>query len=181
MVTDLQKKREIVAYDTRVHEALNLQWLYTINKIHVVTKGMWTCPMRSFFVLCHNQPIENIQDHPLILLLKPVQTSEQLKELSDEILPPSFDIDFKAMGLKSLAGVKLHEFSHAFYQERFRNPTLSGEFKKLISFRVCAFVDLGEENKANIPLSQAFASRFVTILPTSVIDERYKYPKVEAQ
>jgi hypothetical protein len=41
----------------------------------------------------------------------------------------------------------------------------------VFTLRLCAFVDLGYQvNKANIPFSQQFASRFVTILPAGVLN-----------
>jgi len=46
-----------------------------------------------------------------------------------------------------------------------------------LALRLCAFVDLKDENKMNIPFSQAFASRFVSILFTDVHDHTALYPQ----
>lgn len=45
---------KLVRYDTSVHEALSANYLFCFSKIHVATKGIFTCPMKSFYVLCHN-------------------------------------------------------------------------------------------------------------------------------
>lgn len=57
---------QLVRFDTRLHEKLAEEYLFCFSKIHVVTKGVFTCPMKSFYVLCHNQPIEQLELHPLI-------------------------------------------------------------------------------------------------------------------
>lgn len=66
----------LVRYSTRLHEELAKNYLFTFSKIHIATKGLWTCPMRSFYILCHNQPIPNLEFHSLIMILKATKTAE---------------------------------------------------------------------------------------------------------
>jgi hypothetical protein len=67
--------------------------------------------------------------------------------------------------------VDVVEFNHDFYNEKFRDITLPPNTKRLFSLRLCAFVDLGYEvTKANIPLSQQFAARFITIVPAGILN-----------
>lgn len=45
--------------------------------------------------------------------------------------------------------------------------------KKLYSLRLCAFIDMGyQTTKANIPFSQQFSARFITIVPVSTLSWR---------
>ena len=84
------------------------------------------------------------------------------------LLPKALPVNFSELGIQSLQGIDLVEFNHGFYQEHFRDMGLSNITKGILALRLCAFVDLGTESqKANIPLSQSFAARFVTILATS--------------
>jgi hypothetical protein len=68
------------------------------------------------------------------------------------------------------------EFSSSFYQEAFRDQNLEPETRNLLRLRVCAFIDLKEARKVNIPFTQSFASRYVTVLFTDRNDHRMKYP-----
>ena len=84
-------------------------------------------------------------------------------------MPKSFEVNLKHVS--SLKGVDVVEFNHDFYNEKFRDITLSPNTKRVFSLRLCAFVDLGYDvTKANIPLSQQFAARFITIVPAGILN-----------
>ena len=51
------RTEELVMYDIALHQKLSLGSLFCFNKMHVVTKGLFTFPAKSFFVFAHNQPI----------------------------------------------------------------------------------------------------------------------------
>ena len=51
--------QEVVTYDINLHQKLSLNNLFAFNGIHVVTKGLFTFPAKSFFVFAHNQPISH--------------------------------------------------------------------------------------------------------------------------
>jgi len=49
-----EEVKNLVTYDISMHKLLSLEQLFCFNKLHVVTKGLHTCPVRSFFVFAHN-------------------------------------------------------------------------------------------------------------------------------
>lgn len=65
------QSRELVQFDISTHQKLSVNQLFCFRQIHVVTKGLFTHPVKSFFILAHNQPIEPemMIKHPLIRLL----------------------------------------------------------------------------------------------------------------
>lgn len=54
LVSDPRKTDELIQYDLRTHQRLSLNHLFVFNKMHIVTKGLWPYPAKSFFVLAHN-------------------------------------------------------------------------------------------------------------------------------
>lgn len=95
--------------------------------MHVVTKGLFTHPLKSFFILCHNHPIEMamLAKHPLVELLKSVKTVQELMAITKNhvndwsqpatcaLLPKAKVIDFKSMGLN--LDIDFVSFQHSFY------------------------------------------------------------------
>lgn len=93
-----------------------------------------------------------------------------------ELIPKVHDIDFSSIGLDKLA-IDLVEFNHSFYQEAFRDIQLSPATKRLLSLRLVAFIDLHNEDKVNIPLMQAVASRYVSLIFTDRVED--VHPEVD--
>jgi hypothetical protein len=93
------------------------------------------------------------------------------------LVPKAKEIDFKSLGLN--LDIDFVSFQHSFYQEAFREITLAESIKRMLALRVCAFIDLknDENNKLNIPLMQSFASRFVSLLFTDKFDHEHLYPQ----
>ena len=72
--------QELILYDTRLHEKLSLNQMFCFNKMHVVRKGTYNYPVKSFFVFAHNQPFDYqaLKSHALVQLLKGVKTKDEL-------------------------------------------------------------------------------------------------------
>lgn len=94
MLSNQNDLEHLVRYDTSVHEALAAEHLFCFSKIHIATKGIFTCPMKCFYVLCHNQPIEGLGHHPLIQLLRQIPaTKEYLASMPQQkhsLIPKTF-------------------------------------------------------------------------------------------
>mmetsp|Transcript_21430 Transcript_21430/g.20601 ORF Transcript_21430/g.20601 Transcript_21430/m.20601 type:complete len:89 (-) Transcript_21430:122-388(-) len=58
------------------------------------------------------------------------------------------------------------EFDHSFYQDIFRDRSLTMEDTNLLRLRLCAFVDLKEETGNYIDFRQSYAGRYVSLLFT---------------
>ncbi len=76
LVSSRHESEHFVLHSTKLVEQLAQDYLFIVSKVHVANKGLWTCPMRSFYILCHNQPISNKDKHPLITLLQQFKTTE---------------------------------------------------------------------------------------------------------
>ena len=70
--------REWIGYDISMHKLNNIDKLFAFHRMYVVTRGMFTCPARSFFVFVHNQDDIPLQTHPLPLSLRHISSSDQL-------------------------------------------------------------------------------------------------------
>ena len=94
ILSNPKELEQFVRYDTSLHEALAANYLFCFTKIHIATKGIFTCPMKSFYVLCHNQPIEGLEHHPLIQLLRKIPaTKEYLTKMPQQehsLIPKTF-------------------------------------------------------------------------------------------
>jgi len=97
-----------------MHKKLSVGNLFSFNQIHVITKGLFTCPAKSFFLFAHNQPINDLDmiSHPVVNLLKDIKTKSELYDKinsqdvnSEQILPKTIDYS-------SQFGVDLVEFNH---------------------------------------------------------------------
>ena len=63
-------------------------------------------------------------------------------------------IEFAAtVGQGALAQIDLVEFEHSFYQEAYKDVDKRPCSMELLALRLCAFVDLKDQNKMNIPFS----------------------------
>ena len=78
--------------------------------MHIVTKGLWAFPAKTFFVFAHNQPLDesHLKAHPLVNLLSAVKTQDQLLSLKHALLPQTKVIDFR--GLSEQFDIDLVEF-----------------------------------------------------------------------
>ena len=90
-------------------------------------------------------------------------------------MPPKKVIDFKST-VSANYDIDLVEFKQEFYFEAFSNPEMRPSDLEPLALRLCAFIDLKDENKMNIPFSQPFASRFVSVLFTDANDHTSLYP-----
>ena len=88
-------------------------------------------------------------------------------------MPPAKVIDFTRISDKF--DIDLVEFHQNFYTEAFLDPEMRPSMLEPLRLRLCAFVDLKNEDKMNIPFSQAFASRFVSVMFTDVHDNSHLY------
>ena len=144
LVSDPRKTTELIQYDIRTHQKLSLNNLFVYNKMHIVTKGLWPYPAKSFFLFAHNQPIKSSQllAHPLIEHLGDIKTLEQLLALSLHPLMPSFKhIDFRGT-ISPNFDIDLVEFHQSFYTEAFTDPNNRPSDLEPLKLRLCAFVDL---------------------------------------
>ena len=66
LVDPKEKLDQFVRYDHRLHQLMSLEKLFAINSFYVVNKGEFSCPTRAFFLLCHNQPIDDLKNHELV-------------------------------------------------------------------------------------------------------------------
>ena len=97
--------------------------LFCFNAMHIVTKGMFTWPARSFFVFAHNLPIspEMLQSHELVMNLKHVSTKEYLMDVGGHPMMPKLkEIDYKKISTKK--DIDLVEFQQSFYTNKFKDP-----------------------------------------------------------
>lgn len=80
LISDPTQTESILEYDTSLHRKLSMNQMFVFNKIHVVNKGLFTYPVRSFFIFAHNQPInvKQFKEHPLIEQLRNITTKEEL-------------------------------------------------------------------------------------------------------
>lgn len=90
-------------------------------------------------------------------------------------MPPAKVIDFSKLSDKF--NIDLVEFQQSFYTEAFLDPEMRPSMLEPLSLRLCAFADLKNEDKMNIPFSQAFASRFISVLFTDAHDNTHLYPQ----
>ena len=177
LISDPTKTHDSIEYDTKMHRRLSLNHLYAFNKMHIVTKGLWPYPAKTFFLLAHNKPYsqEVLLAHPLINHLSQVKTQEQLLSLpSHPLMPRAKAINFKD-SISSNHDIDLVEFQQSFYTEAFKDPNMRPSDQEPLNLRLCAFVDLKEENKMNIPFSRAIASRFISVFFTDTHDHTMHY------
>jgi len=87
-----------------------------------------------------------------VKVLKTVKDSKTLTDLQHELLPPQHaPADFEKCGIHKLKDVEKVEFSHSFYQEAFRDSETAPEKLSLMKLRLCAFLDLHDEQISSIP------------------------------
>lgn len=67
-------------------------------------------------------------------------------------MPAPKVIDFKGK-ISQNFDIDLVEFQQSFYTEAFKDPTKRPSELEPLQLRLCAFVDLKQENKMNIPFS----------------------------
>ena len=178
LVSDPLKTEQIVEYDTRVHRRLSLNSLFCFNSIHVVTKGMFTRPAKSMFIFAHNSQLTaaQLRSHPIIAHVSHVRSKSELMELEPHsLMPPLKPIDFSQISSKRQ--IDLVEFNQEFYIRAFKDPYMRPQDLEPLCLRVCAFIDLKDENMMNkIPFSQPFACRFVSVLFTDRLDHNHLFP-----
>lgn len=163
--------KELVRYEAPLVEKAAKNHLFCLSQLHVSTQGPYTSPMRSFYILCSNQPIANIQKHRLVETIKHLKTPEEALSLAVDFAPTGTEQDLS--GLSKLPGVRLVEFSQNFYFEKFRKIDVADQEKSFFSLRLFAFVDLGEETRiAKIPFRQQVSARYVTLVPVQTLDHK---------
>ena len=76
---------ELTQFDCRPHQLLGLRNLVAFNSLYVVTRGQFSCPVRSFFIFAHNQPLSPayLKAHPLVQHLRSIRTKEEFFALRD--------------------------------------------------------------------------------------------------
>ena len=90
------------------------------------------------------------------------------------LMPERKPIDYSLLSTR--ASIDLVEFKQSFYTRAFRDPSKRPSDLEPLALRLCAFIDLKNEDKmSKIPFSQPFASRFVSVLFTDVHDHTHLY------
>ena len=59
-----------------MHKSASLKNLFSFNRVYVVTRGPFTCPVKSMFIFAHNQDEIDLKSHPLVKLLKDVKNKD---------------------------------------------------------------------------------------------------------
>lgn len=80
LISDPHKTDNLVEYCDKFVRELNSENLFCFNKIHFVSKGLFTCPVKSFFIFAHNTPIttQDFRCHPLVQILNPIKNKKEL-------------------------------------------------------------------------------------------------------
>lgn len=127
-------------FDCRTHQLLSLNNLTSFNSMYVVTRGQFTCPVRSMFVFAHNQDIgeKELKQHPIVTYFREVKNAEELlKHMQTQKalieLPRHKTIIGKPYDLV--------EFDQNFYQEKFSSGVSRDQLESY-KLRLCAFLDL---------------------------------------